>query len=264
MVFYLILLFIICLFIGSYSGSGNQEYDFTSEVMKYLNNHFKLGLTIKQLFELRKKFKTNHDFLEHLSADYTPKHSNYTAGMKYKIGLLKKMLPEGAQIKTILDIGTESLETLDFLEEVFDGAKVRGINIEDFPHYTKFNREDPRFQIYEKEIPFKGNDLVLIFSVLHHVHDIDEFLDETVKAADKYIIIKENDLVDERTAYFYKIQHLVFEKYFYKNNREAFRRYDTTFKMFEKKLAERGFSLINKIEYNNFTKTGFLVFNRDN
>ena len=253
----LLLIFMIC---KNYIGGGFKQEKLSREFLIYIRKIFDIRESVNELQKWNRRL-TNEEFLTQLGRKYSTGQNNYDGGNKKKAQFVRREIP--GQVRRILDIGTESLGFLDELELAFPGAEVRGINIEDFPHYKTFDTADKRFSIYDKTIPFENNDLVIINSVIHHVVDLPVFFDEVARVATGFIFIKDHDLVNDKIKYYYALQHDIYTKYFIDKEVDSYRRYDTNFAFIIRELGNRGFELVKKIELGNFSGSGYLIFKKN-
>ena len=99
------------------------------------------------------------------------------------------------------------------------GTQTCAIDIKD--ERDQFIKDELKcFKIYDGiNIPYKGVDLVSIIMVLHHVRDLDPFLESlyTVLTGDGIVIVREHDAVDEQTRNLIHIQHEIFSAIYSKD-----------------------------------------------
>jgi hypothetical protein len=105
---------------------------------------------------------------------------------------------------SILDIGTENSATLDAIQQVYKTGRVRGINI---------RREfaDNRVATYDGiNVPFSV-DVILLDSVLHHVHPnrVAAFIASCASRA-KYVIVKDHNITDRHHRTIFMFQHFIY------------------------------------------------------
>ncbi len=255
-----LLLLFIAVIIGDIKGGrkkGEKRLKLTENFMLYIKKWFNIPIEEKELLKIYNKYNTDKEFfdaIKHL-CNYDPKL--YLGKNYYIVKLIKDTL---GSFDTVLDVGNESIEFLNELEK--ENKKAFGINIKSgFEHYKTFNDKDPRFQYYDGIIPFEKIDLIICNAVIHHVVELKLFLDEICRVG-TYIFIKENDLVDAQTIYFYKLQHLLYEGYLI-GEKECYRRYDITFSRLKKEMKQRGFKIYKEIPLDNIFKTGYLVFKKN-
>lgn len=193
-------------------------------------------------------------------ARYNKAHINKAKGIKRDI----------PYAKSILDVGTEKIEFLDALSQVFKTKKVRGINIGDgFCHYEEaFGKQnDPRFQLYDgKTIPYPDRhfELVTVFSVVHHIPDdvYENFFKEITRVSSKYIFIKDVDLISENPRRMFQLQHDTFEGGIVEGNK-SFLNCGVTLGRAVRELRKNGFIPMNTIKVtDNFNRTYYAAFKR--
>lgn len=164
----------------------------------------------------------------------------------------------------ILDIGTEDINYLKYLEKEF-GCDAYGINISDNINYTGNTKNYAKFKVYDKVIPFKDKyfKLISILSVIHHLNDeiFSFFVAEACRVCSGYIYVKDVDLTTPTTIDLFVAQHDIFEgciigsKPYYRNN-------NTTADKIIKEFKKNKFKLKTINYYNNFNNTFIAIFSR--
>jgi hypothetical protein len=181
---------------------------------------------------------------------------------------LRELFKRAANIErpSILDIGTEHINMLDALDQVFGTHDVRGLNIDvGFNHYndvTKFR--DKRFSLYDgTNIPDDINvDIITITAVLHHVPvaNLGPLIASMSKHA-KYVIVKENDLTNGYAACLFAFQHYLFENMI-REEPMSYMNTAITRKMLDGHFAAAGMKRVVTDDLNNFNRTFFTVYAR--
>ena len=101
-----------------------------------------------------------------------------------------------------------------------------------------------------------------IFSVLHHIPQnilsqlIESMADRCKKGG--YLIIKDNDLINEHSIIYFKWQHLIYSRKLYTT---SYLRYDMTLE-FTKKILHPYFEFIGCDLNKEFVRTYFAIFRR--
>lgn len=228
-----------------------------SQFIWYIKKNFNITCSFRELQDKIKK----PGFLT-----FAKKHSkasfNYQENYQKKAVCIKNVIT-ASDIKTIMDVGTESSDFLDALQETFC-CKVYGVNIKDFGHFPEHEKlkTDTRFQYYELKLPY-GVDLITLISVLHHIPELEKYIQEYCTRA-RYILIKEHDLTenDSLTKYFFDAQHDLYEQVFTDKPQANFRRYDININKLITEFAKHDFVPVNIMVNYNFSKTFYILFSK--
>lgn len=194
---------------------------------------------------------------------------SYRYNILKKISTIKDILPKDYRFNTLLDIGTEDTETLDRIELTFD-CEATGINLNDpdYSHYDyNFNEgvKQGSIKLYDgihiTDVVDKKYDVVTMIAVIHHIPDdvLIELAKEIYKVTNKYLIIKDNDLVDDLSRSFSRIQHDIYEGYIYPG-RINYMNYEASRDKVINAFA--GFNLVKEDRINNFSKAYWLLLEK--
>lgn len=190
---------------------------------------------------------------------------NYDARVNALYSLLSSY-----NIKSILDVGTETALYLDALQTKF-GVRVSGLNIDvGFSHYSKeFDRlrSDNRFKLYDgKTFPFADGefDCIVTTSVIHHISTNDlkkYFIPECARVCKRFVYIKDVDLCNNRARDFYNIQHEIFEGRVCSGN-TSYRNEHITFNIVKTIFEKNEMNIVYKQLLENFNNTYFALFQK--
>lgn len=204
--------------------------------------------------QLRKYYTTNIDEInEFRRQTYRSKQINQ------KIKSIKQVINNNLMPFTcnkILDIGTEDVNYIVELENSLK-CPVIGLNITSgYSHYVTYNEavESGKIVLYDGiNIPFDDNEfnLVTIISVLHHVIDIEHFMQEVCRVA-KNIYIRDNDMSTITSRYIVDIQHELYEGVLYPGLRSPL--YNTTNDQIIKYLTNNNFKIVYNLVETYFTR----------
>lgn len=177
---------------------------------------------------------------------------------------------------TILDIGTENIKTLKYMDEVFGtNTTAYGINIRNgFNHYNEKeylkNDEYKNFKFYDgTNIPdfedITQYDLATSFYVLHHIPP-DLLLDliKSMSKKCKYVLIKENDNKNKQDEILSIWQHYVYDIILRNHKKMEYLNTSCNEKYFVDIFNNYGFKLLYKEGPEGWTNTVYLLFENTN
>lgn len=242
-----------------YSNFGNFSEEINVFDVKNCDNDSEFYMLLRKYYIP----KTNKQILEY-------QDKIYETNLDKKVSLVKNISRTITNKKIkILDVGTENSAILDLYENSIPKCSAYGLNIEDgFNHYNpKLFSEDiqsGKILIYDGyNFPFDDNefDLVTIFSVIHHVENLELFIRNLSKIT-RYVYIKDNDMYDDTTMSLVEIQHDLYEGVLCPQNFSEL--YKTTKKNLINLMTKYNFSIFDHKYKFGYTNPYNILFMKNN
>lgn len=203
----------------------SSNFGIPYDLLKTIDKIFDVKQSDAQFyFKLRKMYESKVSIIiDKIDALYETKH------ITKKVNSILSIVGNNNSIKNALDIGTENDIFLDQLSKQMNISKVIGLNVNKYSHYFSYQKavNSGKIIIYDGiNFPFNNDefDLVTMLAVLHHIPDIEIFLNALCKIT-KSIYIKDNDMINELAYTMVELQHELYEGILYPTPRSGLYKY---------------------------------------